>query len=490
MAGPTIPKPEARTNGSTARSRKTSSVPASPGTPSHNCRSPSTSGDPSTTTTDPPGDRDGRGRGPIPTITTPIPRADPTAEERAQASERSRWEEELERLSGELRLLETELEQTKQKEQMAANDFDTARTWAQYDIALADYRRKVARVAERAELQTGQAVTGADVEPLVESARQDAVGSVESARDAEAAARGKRQAISRFIDELSEAEAVCPVCLRSIDPSESEHAIALHREELERLADEVSRHAMIRKEAEQRLAQVEVLRDSLRALQEPHAPVQPLSLPSDEAKEALEAVRNNRDDLRENRSTLRQSIDSLQNQLDQDDEVRQRAHRAERAYRIEAVASVAETTLDGVADEVNRRRLEPLAHELESRWKEFWGGGGGMRLLPSGALSITKGGKEITYDQMSGGEKVIAVLMVQLITVFMTTNSRFLWLDEPLEHLDPRNRRMVASMLVKAAASGQFDQLLVTTYEEPVARRLADQAERATVVYVTSDPVS
>jgi ABC-type lipoprotein export system ATPase subunit len=52
---------------------------------------------------------------------------------------------------------------------------------------------------------------------------------------------------------------------------------------------------------------------------------------------------------------------------------------------------------------------------------------------------------------------------------------RILWLDEPLEHLDPRNRR-IASLLVKASEESQTRQIVATTYEEAVARRLDEAA--------------
>lgn len=48
-----------------------------------------------------------------------------------------------------------------------------------------------------------------------------------------------------------------------------------------------------------------------------------------------------------------------------------------------------------------------------------------------------------------------------------------IWFDEPLEHLDPRRRAAVARTLVQAARVGTVDQILITTYEETLARRLA-----------------
>jgi DNA repair exonuclease SbcCD ATPase subunit len=66
---------------------------------------------------------------------------------------------------------------------------------------------------------------------------------------------------------------------------------------------------------------------------------------------------------------------------------------------------------------------------------------------------------------------VVALLATRLLVLSASTRASFLWLDEPLEHLDPKNRRLTASLM--AAAGKQVRQVLVTTYEEGLARRLA-----------------
>ena len=133
------------------------------------------------------------------------------------------------------------------------------------------------------------------------------------------------------------------------------------------------------------------------------------------------------------------------------------------------------------------QQLAPLARELSNRWKSVWSDRPPIRLLPNGDIVADQMGREIPFSQFSGGEKVVSVLLIRLLALLMTTHVSFAWLDEPLEHLDTRNRRMVASLLVKASARGQLSQILATTYEEAVARRLADQAGNAHLVYVTSD---
>lgn len=68
-------------------------------------------------------------------------------------------------------------------------------------------------------------------------------------------------------------------------------------------------------------------------------------------------------------------------------------------------------------------------------------------------------------------------MATRLLVLETCTKASFLWLDEPLEHLDPRNRRLAASLM--AAAGDHTRQLLVTTYEDQLARNLARLARQS-----------
>jgi ABC-type multidrug transport system ATPase subunit len=55
--------------------------------------------------------------------------------------------------------------------------------------------------------------------------------------------------------------------------------------------------------------------------------------------------------------------------------------------------------------------------------------------------------------------------------------------DEPLEHLDPRTRRILISSLQHAVDQQLVDQIIVSTYEEAIVRRL-QQEGRAHAIYL------
>ena len=74
------------------------------------------------------------------------------------------------------------------------------------------------------------------------------------------------------------------------------------------------------------------------------------------------------------------------------------------------------------------------------------------------------------------GERSTALLVTRLLLAGSATRAPTVWFDEPLEHLDPRRRAATAQTIVRAAQAGAVGQLLVTTYEEGLARRLAATA--------------
>jgi hypothetical protein len=106
-------------------------------------------------------------------------------------------------------------------------------------------------------------------------------------------------------------------------------------------------------------------------------------------------------------------------------------------------------------------------------------------------MSRDAGGSPLAFAAFSAGEKMIARLMMRLTTLLVTTKVPFCWVDEPLEHLDPRSRHLVGSMLAHLSTTPGLEQSFVTTYEELLARRLAEfQPGRVRVEYLRAEHVS
>jgi len=102
---------------------------------------------------------------------------------------------------------------------------------------------------------------------------------------------------------------------------------------------------------------------------------------------------------------------------------------------------------------------------------------GGRRDVPRALLRCE-------VSEPGGGERIWALLVTRLLVLSVSTKVPFVWLDEPLEHLDPRIRRIVAGTLVRAASSANLRQIFVTTYEEPLAHQLAEDNPMAELITV------
>ncbi len=68
-------------------------------------------------------------------------------------------------------------------------------------------------------------------------------------------------------------------------------------------------------------------------------------------------------------------------------------------------------------------------------------------------------------------EKTALLIMLHTIIAHHFSRSGFLLIDEPLEHLDPINRRSLIRFLVGAYRRGSFEQAIVATFEESLIRK-------------------
>jgi DNA repair exonuclease SbcCD ATPase subunit len=276
----------------------------------------------------------------------------------------------------------------------------------------------------------------------------------------------------RNIDLLRTGDHVCPLCRQPLSSEDAQHAISEHME--------------IQHEAQDGLAHVErktqalelVVRelDHLAALPVLDAPLLDeevaLSSPGDVSPDA-EFLRSEIESLMARRQ---RAIDELR-LMDQLHDERTRneslAVRLYEGYRSAERAHLASKTMKSLANAISVERVSPLADELQKRWPHL-NSGTSLIMGDGGALALGEGGHVIPYSELSGGQRTLAQLAVRLLALQMATRSPFLVLDEPLEHLDPKNRRSLATMLVNAAQSStQLKQVIVTTYEESVTRRLS-----------------
>ncbi|GIF02290.1 hypothetical protein Ari01nite_97540 [Paractinoplanes rishiriensis] len=147
--------------------------------------------------------------------------------------------------------------------------------------------------------------------------------------------------------------------------------------------------------------------------------------------------------------------------------------RLESLFRKNAVLTAAIAATEATRNELLTDTIRPLASEVSQRWQALFPGRGQLETRPDGQITRSVSGHQLDFDAFSTGEGMGATILVRLLVAHFATSVNFCWFDEPLEHLDPDVRRQVGNALSRlATGTGPFRQVVVTTYEERLARHL------------------
>ncbi len=282
--------------------------------------------------------------------------------------------------------------------------------------------------------------------------------------------------------QLHDAGAECPVCRRDLAPEDIIAADQAHQRNITQLTARQAALQTLMTAADHQVEELRALIGRAAQLRLPAAPLAPsTTLGIDDAVQQLDRARATEDERAEQAAEARAERNALQGRISTEESSAAQARQSLLAHRREAAASIAAQAMTDTADAILTERIDPLATEITHRWKRVFVNRGELRLRHDGQLVLLHGTHEIGFNQLSSGEKVIALLATRLLVLSTSTRASFLWLDEPLEHLDPSNRRLAASLM--STAGEHVRQLLITTYEEKLARRLA-AADAVTIQYV------
>lgn len=298
----------------------------------------------------------------------------------------------------------------------------------------------------------------------------------EEARIAGAVSQSRSDAIHANARRLDEAHGDCPVCRRPLDDATVALAHRSNDSELQSLAIEIAQSAAAATKFDEERRRLETLlrkwRDVPRPGPEPARPKDPVVTQQDldDAAATVEAALGS---LVDARATAAEAERRLAEATQADEAMKQ----LEALFRAEAETRVMLDATRATLDELLERTVGPLATEINTRWKALFPNRGDLSTRASGAISRALGDASLPFESFSTGEGMGALLVLRLLVAQMATTSDFCWFDEPLEHLDPDVRRQVASILSRAAdGTGQLRQVVVTTYEEPLARQLQARA--------------
>lgn len=194
--------------------------------------------------------------------------------------------------------------------------------------------------------------------------------------------------------------------------------------------------------------------------------------------EKTESLAQQVERLKKNRAALEMQITELKSRMD-------RIHDKIEPIRIGAlnrsllsatkIEFLSQIFLDSVGDSLSKQRsimIAPLMKELSTMWSQFMNTAVEVKMGDKCELSIIdkRYHAPFKFPQLSGGEKTALLILTHMLLCKHFSDSDFMLLDEPLEHLDARNRWALVNFLIQSCKRGAPEQLVVTTIEESYIR--------------------
>ena len=290
-------------------------------------------------------------------------------------------------------------------------------------------------------------------------------------------------------DALSKPSDVCPLCESKLTPAHQ--AAALQRQEVreQELREQLKSLKRISSELEtSRVDADQRLRQARQLLQDrPETEVSPVESDQDSLDKELAALEGTEIDARADVQRTTERIAAIEENLQAIELDKSIESQIISAYRHDALLTSLNDGANRFISDLRDSVLRPLTEELGRQWKNYRPGiGWTLDIDGNGLLCVRQGSTTRSYSSLSGGEKAVAIVLLRLALTAALTEADFIVLDEPFEHLDPRSRRILLSTLSQAIDSEVIGQIIVSTYEEPVVRRLLHR-DSVTTLFVPSD---
>lgn len=316
----------------------------------------------------------------------------------------------------------------------------------------------------------GPVAAGADLAQLLRTAEAGAMAQLQRDIETRAALAERLTALETSLQRLRDAEGECPLCRRALTARSRNHAAHAHEQDIAAVLDEL---ATIEPDLPSSVV------DDLAALHRRLVQLgpQPSSAePADDVEAARDAAAAAERDWANARAAAAVAASKAEDAQALADELARARDGSELVaiYQQVALLEAADSALGATIDEVLETQLGPLSDQVNRRWEALFPDRPGLRLDAQGRIRRTfdDDGGDLPSTAFSSGEKVVANILMRLTTITATTSIPFVWIDEPLEHLDPTARSYVAETLALLPAPDGLAQILVTTYEEGLARQL------------------
>jgi DNA repair exonuclease SbcCD ATPase subunit len=330
----------------------------------------------------------------------------------------------------------------------------------------------VERLAARVSSDLGRPVAVGSVERVLDERLADLDQRIETVRVESAVNSAKEAALTANEERLDAAHDDCPVCRRPLDDMTVALAHEANMRELSAIRDSILELRTTEIDLLSQRERVKAAQTEWRRIPQPGEPPQSPAADGDEpvaATQLAEIVEAALNALVEARAAHTQATRELDEARGADKAMRELESLFKQQASLRVAAEATEATLKELLDET----IHPLAAEVDQRWKALFPDRGNLNTYSDGSITRTVNGHPLPYDSFSTGEGMSATILVRLLVTQIATKADFCWFDEPLEHLDPDVRRKVASLLSRVTSGGgPLRQIVVTTYEEPLARHL------------------
>lgn len=119
---------------------------------------------------------------------------------------------------------------------------------------------------------------------------------------------------------------------------------------------------------------------------------------------------------------------------------------------------------------ITNKQFSEVYSLLSSWWNSFRKTDWKIRFDEEGRMELRENNRIYDFSQLSGGEKTILLVLARVMLCGILSKIDFLLIDEPLEHLDMRNRRSLVNFLAESCRKKLIKQMIVTTFEETLLR--------------------
>lgn len=406
---------------------------------------------------------------------------------RTQLANRDQLTQLAAKLADDIETLSTKRADLTERLRAAQADQRTIAAWNAYETEVAGRTRRIDALLAREASSGTPAATLDDLTALV-AGQIDALSSTSTqAQQVLVEAQAQQFAARSALSLLEGQDPECPTCARPFHGDELERSITVQRDSLAAAQERIERTQHDVAAADVELGRLGRLRAEITALSSPLSrPAVPM--PPDDPDATLTAAEHALREHDELAGSIGNERTVIIEQLTSDDDLRAAVAAERTAWHREALTQATTATLTATAERIAKEHIEPLSERVRWRWKALFGEDG-LQLRPDGTIVRVVGDRELPWQQLSSGEQIWARLVASMLILQSSTTLPFAWLDEPLEHLDPRARRIVATDLATSTKSGRPAQLIVTTYEHAIAHQLSEDIDSASMLRINRTEV-